>query len=174
MPDTTLEITPEFMPPGWPVIAPDLLLAYLGSMLVVRIGSGISGDAFLRYRDEWTRSVDLRPAHASIFAMYDLPDWPGLTAEQRRQWGEMLKSREDVLKRTTRGVVIASPSSVARGGLRAILELAPPSYPYAVVETPRAAFEHIAERAERETFSAEQASSAYEELLRSRWVAAEG
>jgi hypothetical protein len=121
-------------------------MGYVGSVMVIRIGSSLSAATFDRYLREWARSVDARPPSASVFAMYDIPEWPGMTALQRKQWGAMLKSREEVLRRTTSGMVLASPSRLTRGAARAIFWLAPPPYPYAVVDTPGAAFAYIAER----------------------------
>lgn len=136
--------TPDFMPSDWPVVEPDLLMGYVGNVLVFRIGGGLPEASFRRYLHEWTRAIDARPRDAAVFAMYDIPEWPGMTAVQRRDWSAMLKSRELVLRRTTRGMVLASPSVLTRAAARAIFWLAPPPYPNAVVDTPRAAFDYIA------------------------------
>lgn len=112
---------PEFEPPGWPVVEPDLLMGYVGNVLVIRIGGGLPDASFRRYMEEWDRAVDARPPDAAVFAMYDIPEWPGMTAVQRRDWSAMLKSREEMLRRTTRGMVLASPSVLTRGAARAIL-----------------------------------------------------
>jgi hypothetical protein len=161
---------PPFVPRGWPVVEPDLLMGYVGSAMVIRIGGGLSSIGFARYLSEWIRAIDARPDDASVFAMYDIPDWPGMTAVQRKQWGEMLHSRERVLRRTTRGMVLASPSRLTRGGARALFWLAPPPYPLAVVDTPRAAFAHIAERGGDR---ADLAIAAYDSFVRRHWRAAD-
>ena len=135
---------PEFMPSGWPVVERGLMMGYVGAVLVVRIGAVLPKEGFDRYIDEWTRSVDARPRDCAVFALYDVPVWPGMTPVQRKHWSMMLKSREDVLRRTTRGMVMASTSPIARGCARALFWLAPPPYPTAVVDTPRAAFAHLA------------------------------
>src|SRR5580693_3810727 len=106
---------PDFAPPDWPVVEPDLLMGYVGNVLVIRIGGSLPATSFRRYMEEWARAVDARPNDAAVFAMYDIPEWPGMTAVQRRDWSAMLKSREAVLRRTTRGMVLASPSLVTRG-----------------------------------------------------------
>jgi hypothetical protein len=116
------------------VIEPDLLMGYIGTSMVVRIGGGLSPSGFARYFAEWIRAIDARPENASVFAMYDIPDWPGMTAEQRKEWGEMLRSRERELRRTTRGMVLASPSRLTRGGAHALFWIAQPPYPHAVVD----------------------------------------
>jgi hypothetical protein len=157
---------PRFVPEGWPVVEPDLLMGYVGSVMAIRIGGGLSATGFARYLAEWVRAVDARPHDASVFAMYDIPDWPGMTAVQRKQWGEMLRSRERVLRRTTKGMVLASPSRLTRGAARALFWLAPPPYPHAIVDTPRAAFAHIAERGGDR---ADLATAAYEALVRRYW-----
>jgi hypothetical protein len=120
--------------------------------------------------EEWARSVDARPPNAGVFAMYDIPEWPGMNAVQRRDWSAMLKSREEVLRRTTRGMVLASPSVLTRGAARAIFWLAPPPYPYAVVDTPWAAFAYVAEKGGP---SRDVAAPAYEGLVKARWREAE-
>ena len=137
---------PLFVPAGWPVVAPDLLMGYVGNVMVIRIGAVLPSESFARYLTEWARAVDARPAGAAVFAMYDIPEWPGMTALQRKQWGAMLKSREETLRRTTSGMLLAAPSPLTRGAARAIFWLAPPPYAHAVVETPSAAFAYIAER----------------------------
>jgi len=159
---------PGFMPTGWPVVEPELLMGYVGQVLVVRIGGGLTARSFARYLEEWARSVDARPAHASVLAMYDMPEWPGMTALQRKEWGTMLKSREETLRKTTRGVVIATPSGLTRGGVRALFWLAPPPYPHAVVDTPEAAFAHMTDRGGP---PAGPAWEAYRAMVRRHWRA---
>lgn len=112
---------PLFVPAGWPVVAPDLLMGYVGNVMVIRIGAVLPSESFARYLTEWARAVDARPAGAAVFAMYDIPEWPGMTALQRKQWGAMLKSREETLRRTTSGMLLAAPSPLTRGAARAIL-----------------------------------------------------
>ncbi len=158
--------TPAHMPPGWPVVEPDLLMGYVGNVLVIRIGGLLPASSFRRYMQEWARSVDARPPDASVFAMYDIPQWPGMTAVQRRDWSAMLKSREEVLRRTTRGMVLASSSVLTRGAARAIFWLAPPPYPHAVLDTPRAAFDHIAAGGGP---PGDLALAAYGALVKARW-----
>jgi hypothetical protein len=164
-------VPPPFVPEGWPVVEPGLLMGYVGSVLVIRIGADLGPAGFARYIREWTRSVDARPAGASVFAMYDIAEWPGMTAVQRKEWGAMLKSREDVLRKTTLGMILASPSKITRGAARAIFWLAPPPYPYAVVDTPRAALEHIATTGGP---PGEIAVPAYNALVKARWRGVEG
>jgi hypothetical protein len=160
---------PDFAPPDWPVVEPDLLMGYVGNVLVIRIGGSLPAASFRRYTEEWARAVDARPNDAAVFAMYDIPEWPGMTAVQRRDWSAMLKSREAVLRRTTRGMVLASPSLVTRGAARAIFWLAPPPYPHAVVDTPGAAFAHIAGRG---GVADALSGPAYDALVRARWRSA--
>ena len=163
-------LPPGYMPTGWPVVEPDLLMGYVGHVMVIRLGGGLSAAGFARYLAEWTRAVDARPALASVFAMYDIPDWPGMTAVQRKDWGALLKSREEVLRRTTRGMVLASPSALTRGGARALFWLAPPPYPHAVVDTTDAAFGYIAEKGGEPSGPA---VAAYDALVRRHWLATE-
>jgi hypothetical protein len=167
----TLLAPPGYMPSGWPVVEPDLLMGYVGSVMVVRLGGGLSASGFARYLAEWTRAIDARPESAAVFALYDIPDWPGMTATQRRNWGVLLKSREETLRRTTVGMVLATPSALTRGGARAVLWLAPPPYPYAVVDTTRAAFGYIAER---NGPPPEAAFKAYEALICAHWMGSDG
>lgn len=141
-------------------------MGYVGHVMAIRIGGGLSPSAFARYLVEWARAVDARPESAAVFAMYDIPEWPGMTAVQRKQWGDLLRSRESVLRRTTRGMVLASPSRLTRGAARAIFWLAPPPYPHAVVDTPRAAFAHIEGRGGDR---ANEALEVYDALVRRHW-----
>jgi hypothetical protein len=157
---------PPFMPGDWPVAVPGLLMGYVGTTMVVRIGSQLPSATFARYIKEWSRAVEARPESASVFAMYDIPDWPGMTAVQRQQWGDMLKSHERVLRRTTAGMVLATPSRLTRGAARAIFWLAPPPYPYAVVDGTRSAFEFIAARGGAPQTAA---NPAYDALVRRHW-----
>jgi hypothetical protein len=159
-----------FMPGGWPVAEPELLMGYVGSVMVVRIGGALSATDFARYLEEWTRAIDARPADAAVFTMYDMPEWPGMTGTQRNQWGAALKSREEKLRVTTRGMVLASPSILTRGGASTLFGIAPPSYPHAVVDAPAAAFAHIARRGGP---PAAAAMEAYQGLVRQHWRASE-
>jgi hypothetical protein len=160
--------SPAFTPKGWPVVQPELLMGYVDRVMVVRIGPAFAEPAFAHYLREWERAVEARPAGSAIFAMYDMPAWPGLTAVQRKSWAGMLSRHQEILRATTRGMVLATPSSLTRGGARALFWLAPPPYPYAVVETTRAAFDYIAGRGGP---PAAPAHEAYEELVRRHWVA---
>ena len=65
---------PAHAPKEWPVVEPDLLMSYVDSVLVIRIGAEMTRRSFHRYLEEWTRSVDARPEDAGVFAMYDLPE----------------------------------------------------------------------------------------------------
>jgi hypothetical protein len=130
-------------PVGWPVVDRGLFMAYVGQVLVVHMDGTLSDAAFARYRSEWLRAVDVRPADAKMFALYQFPEWPGITAGQRKQWAEMLASRGPVLKRTTVGMALATGSVLARGAVRAIYWVSPPPFPYAVVETSREGFEYF-------------------------------
>lgn len=161
---------PKFVPEGWPVAEAGLLMGYVGSVMVIRIGAVLTSDGFARYLEEWARAVDARPAEAAVFALYDIPEWPGMSAVQRKQWGETLKSREETLRRTTSGMILAAPSPVTRGAARAIFWLAPPPYPHAVVDTPGAAFAYIAERGGS---AADTATAEYDALVKRYWRAAE-
>jgi hypothetical protein len=141
-------------------------MAYVGTTMTIRIGSTLPTASFARYLKEWSRAVEGRPETASVFAMYDIPEWPGMTAVDRRQWSDMLKSHERILRRTTAGMVLAAPSRLTRGAARAIFWLAPPPYPYESVDAPRAAFDHIAERGGA---PGAVATRAYETLVRRHW-----
>ena len=157
---------PDFVPAGWPVSEPDLFMSYVGAILVIRIGPAFPASSFTRYLAEWARSVDARPSDAAVFAMYDLPSWPGMTAVQRQEWAAMLKSRHEMLQRTTRGMLLATPSPITRGAARAIFWLAPPPYAYAIVDTPRTAFRYIAEQGGP---PAEGALRVYDEMVKKHW-----
>jgi hypothetical protein len=144
-------------------------MGYIGPIMVVRLGGLLAASGLARYFAEWKRGVDARPGDAAVFAMYDLPEWPGMTAVQRKEWAGMLKSREDALRKTTRGMLLASPSVLTRGAARAIFWLAPPPYPYTVVATPGAAFDSIAELGGP---PAGAALLAYDAFVKKHWQAA--
>jgi hypothetical protein len=160
---------PPYVPEGWPVAIPELLMAYVDRVMAIRIGAAFGQPAFERYLHEWERSVEARPPGAGVFAMYDIPVWPGLTAVQRKAWAAMLQKHEETLRRTTRGMALAAQSALTRGASRAVFWLAPPPYPYAVVDTTRAAFDSIAQRGGPPAAAAHEE---YEAIVRQRWVSA--
>lgn len=168
-PPTSLAI-PSHMPSDWPVVERGLIMGYIGPVLVIRISAIFPESSFERYLVEWTRSVDARPNDAAIFALYDIRTWPGMSAVQRRRWGEMLKSREATLRRTTRGMVLASAAPITRAAVRAVFWIAPPPYPHAVVSTTRAGFDEI-ERLGGPW--AEGARNAYDSFVERHWRGAE-
>jgi hypothetical protein len=127
-------------PDDWPILDEGLLMAMIDRLLVVRIDARLTPKSFARYRHEWLRAVDARPPRAKVGAFYDIPTWVGLQAKQRREWADMLKSREKVLAATTTSMTLTTPSFIARGALRAIFWLAPPPYPHAVVDQRELAF----------------------------------
>lgn len=53
----------------------------------------------------------------------------------RKRFGDMLNRHKEKLASTTMSYVMVTPSGVARGVMTAVLWLAPPPYPYAVVGT---------------------------------------
>ena len=138
--------------------------------MVIRIGGTVAPRTFDCYLAEWLRAVDARPAGAAVFTMYDMLEWPGMTATHRSRWGATLRSRDDTLRRTTSGMVLASPSTLTRGGASTLFGLAPPPYPHAVVDTPLAALTYIAERGGP---PADAADVAYRGLVARHWPAAE-
>lgn len=168
-PSSALLGPPVFTPKGWPVVEPELFMAYVDRIMVIRIGAAFGQPAFARYIAEWERSVDERPPGAAVFAMYDMPVWPGLDPVQRKAWAGMLRKHEETLRRTTRGMALATPSKVTRGAAHAVFWLAPPPYPYWIVDTPHAAFESIAAHGGP---PADPAYDAYEALVRQHWVSA--
>jgi hypothetical protein len=123
-------------PMGWPVYEPGLMMAVVDRVLLIRLDRGLTQASFDRYRTEWLRSIDSRSHNARIGALYTIPTWAGVTASMRKQWAEMLKSREDVLRRTTAGMALVTPSPLVRGALSAIFWLAPPPYPTSLVDSP--------------------------------------
>jgi hypothetical protein len=131
---------------GFPIVQDGLLMTHYPGLLVVRLDDNLTKQAFDQYCEAWLRSVDSRPSIARIAAVYDLPTWPGLTAPMRQKWGAMLKSREEVLRRTTVGMALASPSAIVRTTLTGVFWIAPPPYPHKVVDGPYAAFEFAGER----------------------------
>ena len=141
-------------------------MGYVDHVMVIRIGRNFGEPAFARYMREWERSIEARPDGAAVFAMYDIPEWPGLTALQRKSWAAMLSKHHRALRRTTRGMVLATPSALTRGAARAVFWLAPPPYPHDVVDSTRAAFDRIAERGGP---SPSVAHEAYEALVRRHW-----
>src|SRR5262249_22819932 len=125
---------------GWPVLEPGLAMTMSDRVLVVHIDERLTPAAFARYLEEWKRGVDARPPEARGGAVYDVPGWAGFTAGMRREWGDMLKSREGKLRATTVGMALVTPSLLVRGALRAVFWMAPPPYPHDVVDTNEAAF----------------------------------
>ena len=126
---------------GFPIFDDGLVMTHYPGLLVVRLDQGLTPAAFERYCEAWVRSVDARPDMARVAAVYDMPSWPGFTAQQRQRWGAMLKSRQAVLRRTTVGMALASPSMLVRTALTGVFWLAPPPYPHVVADGPHAAFE---------------------------------
>lgn len=151
---------------GFPIVDDGLVMTHYPGLLVVRLEQEFTALAFERYCDAWLRSVDARPSVARVAAVYEIPSWPGLTASQRQRWGTMLKSRQEVLERTTVGMALASPSMMVRAAVTGVFWFAPPPYPHTVVDGPCAAFDWAGSRLGDIDIGA--CLKAYEQLVASR------
>ena len=158
---------PKASPPAFtltPIVDDGLFMLVSEHLLIVRIDQSLTAQAFERYTAEWLTSVDRRLPTARVGAFYDIPAFSGCTAGQRREWAAMLKSREEVLRRTTVAMVLATPSPLVRGALHAIYWLAPPPFPYSLCSDVEMAWKEMAKRVS--SLDPTLAVEAYRTLLR--------
>ena len=121
------------------------MLDYIGDTQVVYMDGRVTDASFDNYMRALIRDIDERAEPAKIGVVYHVPQPSALSSARRRKLGEALKAREAKLARTTLAYAMATPSAVVRSGLRMLFWLAPPPYPNAVVATPLAAFEFLAQ-----------------------------
>jgi hypothetical protein len=149
MPERSSSVFPRSkvaMPEGWPIFEPGLMMAMLDRLLVVHLDARLTPTSFARYRAAWLRAIDARAPQARAGALYAVPTWAGITARMRKDWADMLKSREQTLRATTAGMALVTPSLLVRGALNAVFWLAPPGYPYRVTESLGEGFAFLAQK----------------------------
>lgn len=124
--------------PGW-------FLAYLGNVQVVYMDGRVSEAGFVRYMEALAADIDGRSERDERVAiLYHVPEPSAWSAKRRSALADVLKEREDLVRRNTIAYACATTSTLVRGGLKVLFWLAPPPYPNAVVATPRAGFDFLA------------------------------
>lgn len=108
-------------------------MAQIGRVLVVHMSAEMTPHSQRRHLEELARVIDARISPCGV--LYDVPSARSLDAMGRKEAAEVLKAREDKLRRLTTAYAMATPSVLARGILNAVFWLAPPPYMYAVVST---------------------------------------
>lgn len=144
-------------------------LAYLGRVQVVYMDGRVDDASYDRYLRALAADIDDRAARDEPAAiLYHVPQPAALTAKRRNLLAEILREREDAVRRNTIAYALATTSALVRGGLKILFWLAPPPYPNTVVPTPRAGFEFLS------SFSPDlnvtQLAADYELLLRGHAV----
>jgi hypothetical protein len=162
-----------FAPEGWPVVDRGILMEYVGRVLIVRIEQGVSDRAVDRFMTEWTRGIDIRGPNARAAALYDIPNWSDANAVRRMRFAHLLKSRQEMLRQTTKAWALCTTSRLVSGMVQAIYWMTPPPYPHTVVSTVREGFDfiqrHIPEvDAARYTASYARLLERYGETIRGR------
>ncbi len=137
-------MTDSLAPDGWPIVQPGLLMAYVGPICFVRIGSALTARGERVHAEELARVIDARPLTARVGVVYDVPDTQGISAIGRSDLARMLNERRERLRRTTAAYALATPSSFVRGMLKAVFWVAPPPYPHAMVSDVDAALAFVA------------------------------
>ena len=125
-------------PPDWPIVEPGLLMAGIDDVMFMYSDATLSAKGAERQDVELGRVIDLRPENSFVGVLYDAPSSSmSIDAKRRKRSAEVLDSRRAKLEKTTAGFALASPSAMTRGILRAVFWMAPPPYPYVIVDTVR-------------------------------------
>jgi hypothetical protein len=127
-----------------PVVEPGLLMVNIGPTMVIHLGAVVSAEVYQLQLDALAQAIDQRVSGQKVTVLYDMPALMNVSARQRKLAGEMLAARREKLRGTTAGFALATPSAVGRGILSAIFWLAPPPYPYTVVDTTAEGFVFLA------------------------------
>ena len=152
-------------PPDWPIIEPGLLMAGIGDVMFINTDATLSDAGFERQLVELGRAIDLRDESSLVGVIYDAPTSSlSIDAKRRKRSAEVLDRRREKLGKTTAAFALASPSTMTRGVLRAVFWLAPPPYPWAIVDTAREGLAYL--KTKMPSLDVERVLSEYEGLKR--------
>ena len=111
-------------------------MAGIDDVMFLYSDATLSDRGFERQLEELQKAIDLRGDDTLVGVVYDAPTSSlSIDAKRRKRSADVLDRRRAKLAKTTAGFALASPSAMMRGVLRAVFWLAPPPYPWAVVDT---------------------------------------
>jgi hypothetical protein len=155
------------IPDDWPVVERGLVMAYVGKTMVVYADERVDEHGFERELSELQRAFDMlrkyRIPGERNGALWEVPSFTLQDARRRQRIARILDQHHDMLRETTAGFALVTKSPALRGVLRAIFWLAPPPYPWQVVDAPRAGFDFLASKIPE--IDAVAATAQYERLL---------
>jgi hypothetical protein len=152
-------------PPSWPIVEPGLLMAGIDDVMFLYSDTTLTERGFERQLVELAKAIDLRDDDSLVGVVYDAPSSSlSIDAKRRKRSAEVLDQRRRKLAKTTAGFALASPSTMMRGVLRAVFWLAPPPYPWAIVDTAREGLVYL--KTKMPSLDVERTLAAYEALKR--------
>lgn len=152
-------------PPHWPIVESGLLMAGIGDVMFIYSDATLSEHGFERQLSELARVIDERAENTLVGVIYDAASSSlSIDAKRRKRSAEVLDRRRTKLGKTTAAFALASPQAVTRGVLRAVFWLAPPPYPWAIVDTVREGLVYL--KSKMPSLDVDQVLAEYEALKR--------
>ncbi len=115
--------------PGWPIVAPGLLMITVDNVVFMHLDDRMADDAFALYLRALDASLSHRQPPLRVAVIYDIPTFGGLRALGTRASADILKRHASTLRETTACFALVSQSSIARAAVQAAFAVSRLSFP---------------------------------------------
>jgi hypothetical protein len=121
--------------PGWPVIAPGLLMITVDNVVFLHLDGGMPDASYALYLRALEASLGHRSRDARVAVVYDIPTFSGLRAMSARAAGDLFNRYRETLRETTACFVLISPSLIARVAAETVFAVSRLSFPKRTLPT---------------------------------------
>lgn len=134
--------TPIMKLTGWPVRDRGLVMDAAGPVLNILLGPDLTDEGWALHCERLASAIDERTADIKVAVFYHVE----ATYSRARvsMVTNVLKSREDHLRRTTACYVYCTSSAMARTAVRFVFTVMPPPYPNAIVRSVQHGYDFLA------------------------------
>lgn len=127
------------------VVGEGWLVANYSQVQCTFVGPELSDAAYAAHLQQLERDILGRSDRRKIGVFYYTPETKNMDSPRRRALAKLLESHEEKIAKTTAAYALATNSAFVRGVLSTVFWLAPPPYPYKVVQGPEEALRFIAD-----------------------------
>jgi hypothetical protein len=115
--------------PGWPVIAPGLLMTTVDNVVFMHLDGGMPDASYALYLRALEASLGHRSRDGRVAVVYDIPTFSGLRAMSARAAGDVFNRYRETLRETTACFVLVSPSLLARVAVETVFAVSRLPFP---------------------------------------------
>jgi hypothetical protein len=139
-------VAASYNPVRWPIIEPDLVLAFIHDVLVVRLGPEYSEATQRRHFAEVATALDAAPDGFRYAVLVHIEKSFTLDAARRRDLAEFIQARLQDRTKTCVAEVLVTRAPATLAIAHVLGWLAPRSVPFITAQTLETGFRNIAER----------------------------